>query len=76
MKVRRIVTNIDCKELDKAKAFYGDFLGLNVPMNYEWIKTFGSSQKITAQVSLASESGSGTAVQELRFRICPSRSMI
>ena len=69
MKVRRIVTNIDSKEVEKAQAFYGDFLGLNVLMDHGWIKTFGSSEEMTVQVSVASEGGSGTPVPDLSIEV-------
>ena len=69
MKVRRIVTNIDSKELEKAEAFYGDFLGLDMLMDHGWIKTFGSSEKMTVQVSIASEGGSGTPVPDMSIEV-------
>lgn len=69
MKVRRIVTNIDSKELEKAEAFYGKFLGLDILMDHGWIKTFGSNEKMTLQVSVASEGGSGTAVPDLSIEV-------
>lgn len=69
MKVRRIVTNIDSKDLDKAEVFYGEFLGLNVLMDHGWIKTFGSDETMTVQVSVASEGGSGTLVPDLSIEV-------
>ena len=69
MKVRRIVTNIDSNELEKAEAFYGSFLGLDVLMDLGWIKTFGSGETMTVQVSVASQGGSGTAVPDLSIEV-------
>ncbi|WP_232846281.1 VOC family protein [Amphritea pacifica] len=69
MKVRRIVTNIDSNELEKAETFYGAFLGLDILMDHGWIKTFGSNEKMTLQVSVASEGGSGTAVPDLSIEV-------
>lgn len=69
MKVCRIVTNIDSQELAKAQAFYGDFLGLDVLMDHGWIKTFGSGEKMTLQVSVASEGGSGTPVPDISIEV-------
>ena len=69
MKVRRIVANIDGKELDKAEAFYGRFLGLDVLMDHGWIKTFGSDQTMALQVSIASQGGSGTLVPDLSVEV-------
>jgi catechol 2,3-dioxygenase-like lactoylglutathione lyase family enzyme len=69
MKVRRIVTNIGSNELEKAETFYGKFLGLDILMDHGWIKTFGSNEKMTLQVSVASEGGSGTAVPDLSIEV-------
>src|SRR5262249_10471993 len=33
----RIVANIAANQLDAAKAFYGDALGMNIVMNFGWI---------------------------------------
>jgi len=69
VKVCRIVSNIESKELAKAQAFYGGFLGLDILMDHGWIKTFGSSETTTLQVSVASEGGSGTPVPDLSVEV-------
>ncbi|WP_350017225.1 VOC family protein [Rhodanobacter sp. IGA1.0] len=69
MKVRRIVTNIASTELNKANVFYGKFLGLDTLMDHGWIRTFGSDEKMTLQVSVASEGGSGTSVPDLSIEV-------
>jgi catechol 2,3-dioxygenase-like lactoylglutathione lyase family enzyme len=69
MKVKRIVSNIATSDLDKAKAFYEAILGLKVLMDLGWIRTYGSSAKITVQVSVMSEGGSGTAVPDLSIEV-------
>ncbi len=69
MKVRRIVANIATTDTAKAKVFYQDLLGLDLLMDHGWIKTFGSSEAMTVQVSVAAEGGSGTAVPDLSIEV-------
>lgn len=47
MKVRRIVSNTQTSDLDKAAAFYGHILDLELLMNYGWFQTYGSDAKMT-----------------------------
>ena len=65
MTVKRIVANVATSEIEKATAFYKDILGLEVLMDLGWIRTYGSSAKMTIQLSVMSEGGSGTAVPDL-----------
>lgn len=70
MAVKRIVCNIAAENLEKAAAFYADFLGLRVVMNHGWIVTFaadGASQ--TPQISIAAEGGSGTLVPDISIEV-------
>lgn len=69
VKVRRIVTNIAASDTEKAKVFYQDLLGLDLLMDHGWIKTFGSSEAMTVQVSVASEGGPGTPVPDLSIEV-------
>ncbi len=69
MKVKRIVTNIDATNIEKADAFYKDIFGLDVLMDNGWIKTFGSDSEMTVQISIASEGGSGTQVPNLSIEV-------
>lgn len=69
MNVRRIVANIASPDPEKARMFYQDLLGLELLMDHGWIKTFGSSESMTVQVSVASEGGSGTAVPDLSIEV-------
>lgn len=69
MKVRRIVANIAGSDTAQAQAFYQDLLGLDLLMDHGWIKTFGSSESMTVQVSVASEGGSGSAVPDLSIEV-------
>jgi catechol 2,3-dioxygenase-like lactoylglutathione lyase family enzyme len=69
VKVKRIVSNVATSDVDKAKAFYETVLGLKVLMDLGWIRTYGSSAKMTVQVSVMSEGGSGTAVPDLSIEV-------
>jgi catechol 2,3-dioxygenase-like lactoylglutathione lyase family enzyme len=67
--VKRIVANIECSEPDDAKAFYGGILGMEVVMDHGWIATYATDVKARAQVSIASEGGSGTPVPDLSIEV-------
>ena len=69
MKVKRLVSNIATSEVDKANTFYQEILGLKVLMDLGWIRTYGSSSKMTIQVSVMSEGGSGTAVPDMSIEV-------
>jgi catechol 2,3-dioxygenase-like lactoylglutathione lyase family enzyme len=69
LKVKRIVSNVATSDVDKARAFYADILGLEVLMDLGWIRTYGSSAKMTLQVSVMSEGGSGTAVPDISIEV-------
>src|SRR5262249_10531291 len=49
--------------------FYQDVLGLELIMDLGWIRTYGSSAKMTIQVSVASEGGSGTDVPDISIEV-------
>ncbi|HEX7030992.1 MAG TPA: VOC family protein [Gammaproteobacteria bacterium] len=69
MKVRRIMSNTATSDLDKAAAFYGDILGLELLMDHGWFRTYGSDEKMMVQVSFGSEGGSGTPVPDLSIEV-------
>ena len=69
MKVKRIVANIATEDIAKAKRFYHDILGLDVLMDHGWLVTYGSTEKMTVQVGVASEGGSGTPVPDLSIEV-------
>jgi catechol 2,3-dioxygenase-like lactoylglutathione lyase family enzyme len=69
MKVKRIVANFAVHDVAAAKSFYRDILGLDILMDQGWIATYGSSEKMTVQMSVASEGGSGTPVPELSIEV-------
>jgi len=69
MKVNRIVANIAAPDIAAAKRFYQDVLGLEPLMDHGWITTYGSQAKMTVQISVASEGGSGTPVPALSIEV-------
>ncbi|MGY6564481.1 MAG: VOC family protein [Halomonadaceae bacterium] len=69
MKVKRIMANTATEELDKAAAFYGDILGLDLLMDHGWFRTYGADAKMTVQVSFGIEGGSGTPVPDLSIEV-------
>ena len=69
MKVRRIVANIATPDPSAAQHFYRDLLGLEVLMDMEWIATYGSSAKMSVQISFMSEGGSGTPIPDLSIEV-------
>ena len=69
MKVKRIVSNVATSDVDKGNAFYKEILGLDVLMDLGWIRTYGASSKMTIQLSIMSEGGSGTAVPDISIEV-------
>ena len=70
MPVKRIVANIASTEVDAARSFYGDVLGLEVVMDLGWILTFAAGDVTAApQISIASEGGSGAPVPDLSIEV-------
>jgi catechol 2,3-dioxygenase-like lactoylglutathione lyase family enzyme len=69
MKVLRIVSNIATPDPAAARRFYGDLLGLELMMDMGWIATYGSKQKMSIQLSVASEGGSGAATPDLSIEV-------
>jgi len=69
MKVKRIVANIETKDVAAAKRFYQDILGLDRLMDHGWLVTYGSSDKMAVQVGIASQGGSGTPVPDLSIEV-------
>ncbi|WP_426231040.1 VOC family protein [Pararhizobium sp. DWP3-4] len=69
MTVLRIVANIEATDPQAGRAFYGELLGLDLVMDHGWIVTFASGKQAPAQVSIASEGGSGTPVPQLSIEV-------
>ncbi|MEZ0472503.1 VOC family protein [Luteimonas salinilitoris] len=69
MKVKRTMSNTATSDVNKAAAFYGGILGLELLMDHGWFQTYGSDAKMTVQVSFGSEGGSGTPVPDLSIEV-------
>ncbi|WP_028548582.1 VOC family protein [Paenibacillus sp. UNC451MF] len=69
MIVKRIVTNIDARDIAAAKSFYQDVLGLDLLMDHGWIATYGSNQEMSIQISVASQGGSSTPTPDLSIEV-------
>lgn len=69
MKVKRIVANVAASDVEKASAFYEEVLGLEVLMDLGWIRTYGSGAKMTLQMSVMTEGGSGTPVPDISVEV-------
>ena len=69
MNVKRIVANIATEDVAKAKRFYGDILDLEVLMDHGWLVAYGSAEKMTVQVGVATQGGSGTPVPDLSIEV-------
>jgi catechol 2,3-dioxygenase-like lactoylglutathione lyase family enzyme len=69
LKVQRIVANVRAVDPALAQKFYGDILGLDLLMDMNWIRTYGSKTKMSVQVSFMSEGGSGTPVPDLSIEV-------
>jgi catechol 2,3-dioxygenase-like lactoylglutathione lyase family enzyme len=69
MAVKWIVPNIVVEQVDAARAFYGDMLGMKLVMDHGWILTFASDGSAAPQISVATEGGSGTSVPDLSIEV-------
>lgn len=69
MKALRIVANVATPQPALAERFYREILGLELLMDMDWIRTYGSSGKMSVQISFMSEGGSGTPVPDLSIEV-------
>jgi catechol 2,3-dioxygenase-like lactoylglutathione lyase family enzyme len=70
MAVKRIVANVAAEQIDAAKAFYGDALGMTVVMDLGWIITFAAEgSMVVPQISVATEGGSGMPVPDISIEV-------
>lgn len=69
MAVRRIVANLATgKPADMAR-FYRELFDLEIVMDHGWLLTLASDATAIAQLSLASEGGSGAPVPDLSIEV-------
>ncbi|PSJ64258.1 VOC family protein [Pseudaminobacter soli (ex Li et al. 2025)] len=69
MKVKRIIANIDTRDIAAARRFYHDVLGLDLLMDHGWIATYGSGETMSVQISFAEQGGSGTPTPDLSIEV-------
>jgi catechol 2,3-dioxygenase-like lactoylglutathione lyase family enzyme len=69
MKVKRIVADIAAGDPAKADAFYRELLGLELAMDFGWIRTYSSDTRMNVQISFMSEGGSNTPVPDLSIEV-------
>ncbi len=69
MKVKRIVADIAAADPKAARSFYRELLGLEVLMDHDFIVTYGSEEKMSVQISFASEGGSGAPTPDLSIEV-------
>ena len=58
MTIRRVVPDIKSRNLADSRAFYVDFLGLEMAMDMGFVMTFVSPSNPTAQISVVRDDGS------------------
>ena len=70
MAIRRIVPNIATPDLEAARRFYVNVIGLTVAMDLGWIVTLTAPEATaTPQLSIASHGGSGTPVPDISIEV-------
>jgi len=69
MQVKRIVANFEVTDVDRARVFYQEVLGLELLMDHGWIRTYGAQTQMSLQVSFALKGGSGTPVPDLSIEV-------
>jgi lactoylglutathione lyase len=69
MTVRRIVANLAVEDIAPVRSFYERLLDLEVVMDHGWLATLASDAKMTPQLGIATEGGSGTPVPELSIEV-------
>ena len=69
MKVKRIVADVATNDIDAARHFYHDLLGLDLLMDHGWIATYGSTETMSIQISFASQGGSDTPTPDLSIEV-------
>jgi catechol 2,3-dioxygenase-like lactoylglutathione lyase family enzyme len=69
MIVKRIVANVDTRDVAQARRFYHDVPGLEILMDQGWITTYGSSAQMSIQISFATQGGSDTPTPDLSIEV-------
>lgn len=69
MTVRRIVANLATGKPAEVARFYRELFDLDAVMDHGWLITLASGDSAPAQLSLASEGGSGAPVPDLSIEV-------
>jgi catechol 2,3-dioxygenase-like lactoylglutathione lyase family enzyme len=69
MSIRRIVPDIKSHHLEDSRAFYVDFLGLELAMDMGFIMTFVSPSNPTAQISVMRDDGGSTQLPDVSVEV-------
>ena len=69
MKVIRLVADLPAQDLDETQQFYKTVLGLDLLMNLGWVHTYGTSESMPLQLTLATQSGSDTEIPKLSVEV-------
>lgn len=69
MTVLRIVPNIAAVSIEETKRFYDALFDMDVVMDHGWIVTLSSGTMAAAQISMATEGGSGTPVPDISIEV-------
>jgi catechol 2,3-dioxygenase-like lactoylglutathione lyase family enzyme len=69
MSVRRVVPDIKSQHLPESRAFYVDFLGLELAMDMGFVMTFVSPTNPTAQISVVRDDGGSTVLPDVSVEV-------
>lgn len=69
MAIKRIVPDIATNNVEEVRTFYAALFDLNVVMDQGWIVTLATDHAGPAQVSIASEGGSGAPVPDMSIEV-------
>jgi catechol 2,3-dioxygenase-like lactoylglutathione lyase family enzyme len=69
MSIRRVVPDIKSQHLEESRAFYVDFLGLEMAMDMGFIMTFVSPSNPTAQISVMRDDGGSTQLPDVSVEV-------
>jgi catechol 2,3-dioxygenase-like lactoylglutathione lyase family enzyme len=69
MSIRRIVPDIKSQHLAESRAFYVDFLGLEMAMDMGFVMTFVSPTNPTAQISVVKDDRGSTLLPDVSVEV-------
>jgi catechol 2,3-dioxygenase-like lactoylglutathione lyase family enzyme len=69
MSVRRVVPDIKSRHLEESRAFYVEFLGLELAMDLGFVMTFVSPSNPTAQITVVRDEGDSTVLPNVSVEV-------